>query len=307
MKIRRIVATILLLAGIFCCTCSFAWGREREIHVNVNGTDIPFTDETGYPFISSENRTLVPLRAAGEAMGLTVEWDREKNAAVFKQEYDVESYAAGSYAALKCLSVYLYVGSAQYDIVRDYIYNDGDGRGEYTGSQVISKTMETAVLNWNGRTYAPIRYLAEAFHYDISWDAATQTVHIMDYQYYELPYALGYHQNGEIMDTLYAAFQLGETVESAQVAYFHVLNYLDAAGTAIPVNQLHTEIAPMTPQELAELEEATGTHVTFGFKTGASLSAANRYNIEIQVNVTKTNGAEETALLSFLTTPPVSQ
>lgn len=307
MNLRRIITAILITLCIFSCATSLAWASDREIHVSVNGVDIPFTDETGYPFINSENRTLVPLRATGEAMGLTVQWDSEKNAAVFKQEYDVESYAAGSYAALKCVSVYMYVDSTEYDIVKDYVYNDGDGRGEYTGSQSTSKTMDTTVINQDGRTYAPIRYIAEAFHYDIGWDAATQTVKVMDYQYWDLPHALGYNQNGEVMDTLYAAFQLGENVVSAEVTYFHVLSYLDAAGTAIPVNQLHTDIEPMSTQELRALEKSTGTPVTFGFKTGTSLSAANRYNIEIQVKITKANGAVETDLLSFLTTPPAGQ
>jgi enhancing lycopene biosynthesis protein 2 len=38
--------------------------------------------------------------------------------------------------------------------------------------------MDTEAVIVNARTYAPVRYLAEAFNYDVSWDQETRTVEL---------------------------------------------------------------------------------------------------------------------------------
>lgn len=135
-----------------------------EISINVNGKPVYFTDAV--PFIDENGRTLVPLRAAAEAMDLEVEWDGEYQVAIFS--YDVPTEAGQIYHN----SVIFTIGDTEYNIAHHLQDSNGvsiaDGAGIYE--------MDTAPIIRNGRTYAPIRYLAEACEYAVDWDGATKTI-----------------------------------------------------------------------------------------------------------------------------------
>lgn len=113
-----------------------------EVSVNVGGYPVQWTDAK--PFIDSNNRTLVPLRAVGEALMLTVDWDNTAREAVFSNGESTLYFPIGSSTA-----------------------RTGDGG---------TVTMDTAAVIVNDRTYAPIRYLAEYFGFSVDWDNANQTV-----------------------------------------------------------------------------------------------------------------------------------
>ena len=110
--------------------------------VTVNGKDVTWTDAE--PFIDANSRTMVPLRAVADAMGLDVNWDGDNREA---------SFTDGS------KTIYFPI-----DVV---IARTSDGG---------TITMDTAAIITDGRTYAPIRYLAEYFGYTVGWDADTHTV-----------------------------------------------------------------------------------------------------------------------------------
>ena len=112
------------------------------ISVTVHGVHIQWTDVV--PFIDSNNRTMVPLRAVGEALGLGVEWDGNERMAIFTNGSKEIRFPVGSKVALT---------------------------GE--GSEI---EMDTATVIINNRTYAPIRFLAEYFGYEVQWNSATRTV-----------------------------------------------------------------------------------------------------------------------------------
>ena len=115
-----------------------------SINVTVNNTAIRWTDTT--PYIDSNGRTMVPLRAVADAMGLTVGWDGDKREASFTNGAKTIIFPIGNASART-------------------------GQGE-----VIP--MDTAAVIVDGRTYAPIRYLAEFFDYAVSWDGSNRTVRI---------------------------------------------------------------------------------------------------------------------------------
>ena len=89
---------------------------------------------------------MVPLRAVGEALGLTVSWDGTKREAGFSDGERSIFFPIGSRSA-----------------------RTGDGG---------SVEMDTAAVIVGDRTYAPIRYLAEFFGYTVTWDASARTVRI---------------------------------------------------------------------------------------------------------------------------------
>ncbi len=96
------------------------------------------------PMIISD-RTLVPIRAIAEYMGYTVEWDGENQIVIlYNADYsNILFYQIGNTTTLK---------------------ND----------QEIY--IDVAPVIVNGRTYLPLRAVAEAMECDVAWDGATRTV-----------------------------------------------------------------------------------------------------------------------------------
>jgi hypothetical protein len=113
-----------------------------EISVTVAGDPVAWTD--AFPFIDENSRTMVPLRAVGDALGLTVGWDGLAREAFFTDG---------------TRTIFFPIGSAE--------ARTGDGE---------TIPMDTAAVIVNDRTYAPVRYLAEYFGRTVGWDGATRTV-----------------------------------------------------------------------------------------------------------------------------------
>ena len=118
------------------------WQAPEAVKVSVDGALVWWTDAE--PFIDSNSRTMVPLRAVAEALGLTVSWDGQAREAVFTDGARTLIFPIGSTEA-----------------------RTGDGG-------VVA--MDTAAVIVSSRTYAPIRYLAEYFGYKVDWDGKTKTV-----------------------------------------------------------------------------------------------------------------------------------
>ena len=135
---RKLLSVIL----IFCVLAALLPTGAAAVDVTVNGAAVRWTDAE--PFIDENNRTMVPLRAVAEALGLSVGWDGAKREAIFSDGAKTLYFPIGSSTA-----------------------RTGDGG---------TVQMDTAAVIRNDRTYAPIRYLAEYFGFAVGWDAATKTV-----------------------------------------------------------------------------------------------------------------------------------
>ncbi len=121
---------------------AYAEKAGADVNVKVMGAAVVWQDAK--PFINGDDRTMVPLRAVGEALGLTVEWLGSRREA---------SFSDGT------KTLYFHIDSK--------VARTGDGR---------SIVMDTAAVIVNDRTYAPVRYLAEYFGYTVEWDGASRTV-----------------------------------------------------------------------------------------------------------------------------------
>lgn len=136
---------LLLLAGviILCLGLIATAGAAGEIRVMVDGYLVEFPDQK--PFINSQNRTMVPIKAPMEALQATVTWDdKTKSATINKNNRN---------------AVFT-IGSRAYTI------------------QGQKKMMDTEAVIVNGRTAFPIKYAAEALGATVTWDGATRTVMI---------------------------------------------------------------------------------------------------------------------------------
>ena len=113
-----------------------------QIELLVNGKAVVWTDAT--PFVDANQRTMVPLRAVGEALNLTVSWDAAARSANFSNGKKSIFFPIDSPCAAT-----------------------SDGQ---------SIPMDTAAVIMYGRTFAPVRYLAEYFGYTVTWDGVHKTV-----------------------------------------------------------------------------------------------------------------------------------
>lgn len=124
--------------------------EQSSIQVLVDGQPVVWTD--AIPFANKDSRTMVPLRATAEAMGLDVVWDAENGRAVFSKSYDEFTLSVEFIPR-----IYAFV-------VKDGIHFDE------------TKYMDTATEAINGRVYAPVRFLAEEFGYQVDWDTMNNAV-----------------------------------------------------------------------------------------------------------------------------------
>lgn len=111
-----------------------------EITVTVNGQKLTFDQ----PPILQNGRTLVPVRAACDAMGVGIQW--------FGTEQRIILTKNGKK------------------------FNMQIGSKEYLMNQISYGAFDVAPQIINNRTLLPIRAIAEFFGYDVGWDANTQTV-----------------------------------------------------------------------------------------------------------------------------------
>ncbi len=142
-KILALILTGVLTIGMG--TSAFA----ADINVTVENKQIAWTDAK--PFIK-DSRTLVPLRPIANALGLSVVWNAEAQQAGFSDGYTTVVFELNSNA---------------------YLIFIGENAEAYEEVQ-----MDTAAISENGRTYAPAKYLAQAFGYNVGWNGNTNTVTI---------------------------------------------------------------------------------------------------------------------------------
>ena len=143
---KKLRIPLLLLFSILLLTVSLnGTYASNSIKVTIDGASVQWTDAE--PFIDDNYRTMVPLRAVGEALGLNVDWDNSAKEAIFTKSSE---------------TIYFPIDSMYYRTENGTI-----------------ESMDTAAVIVKNRTYAPVRYLAEYFGYNVSWDGSTQTVVII--------------------------------------------------------------------------------------------------------------------------------
>jgi uncharacterized protein YbbC (DUF1343 family) len=119
------------------------YGHARtpgQIGVVVNNTPIFFDSE---PYINSDNRTMVPLRAIAEALSAKVYWDGARYAVTIVKGDRTVGLAIGSNVA------------------------------KVNG---VAKTMDTVPILRQDRTVVPVRFVSEFMGAAVEWDEPSRTV-----------------------------------------------------------------------------------------------------------------------------------
>lgn len=158
---RRVFSGLLavLMAAMLVIPATAA---EPAVTVTLDGVPVQWTDAT--PFIDENGRTMVPLRAVAEAMGLEVEWDDAAQIAWFSEIKEFSNRTTSDAIGFPIGKMECY-----------NVYTDTYSNGKID-SYTETSDMNTAAVLKDGRTYAPLRYLAEFFFFDVAWNEATFTV-----------------------------------------------------------------------------------------------------------------------------------
>lgn len=128
-------------------------GVPGQVGVMVNGVYVKFPDAA--PEVA-DGRTMIPVRALVEAVDGEVSYDDGK--IVCKTDK---------------AAVTLNVGSDEATVEHPAPENNDEATGE-------TIKMDCAPCIKGGRTYVPVRFIAEALGYDVGWDSAYQTAVLLD-------------------------------------------------------------------------------------------------------------------------------
>lgn len=161
---KRIFSILLSLALLLCLVP--AASAAGSVSVTVNGKAVTWTD--AQPFVNGDGRTMVPLRAVADAMGLDVNWDSNQRIASFSR-----SGVAYNGQCPWTNTIQFPIGSKTATGIAAANWVSSEPDIDYT-----TVKMDTAAVIKSSRTYAPIRYLAEYFGCIVQWNAATRTVAI---------------------------------------------------------------------------------------------------------------------------------
>jgi len=151
-RIITMLLAVLALASSGVVKMQSATAAE-PVTVYVNDRKITFPDAPAY--IDDNNRTQIPMRFISEALGAKVDWDGPGQRATFKLDVD------GGVARAD-----FYIGDSVYYVIQP------------PGFKQERLMMDTVAVAENGRTYVPVRYVAEALGATVEWNSETKTVYI---------------------------------------------------------------------------------------------------------------------------------
>lgn len=173
---RRILASVLVLTMVFSLSLTCAYADSSNVKVTVDGKAVTFNNDLGYPYIDNNGRTMVPFRAVANFMsGVKVGWNGDSREAAFFKSGSVMPQSGQGYQLQAMVHFPIDTNQAWggYKWVSSYYYPNEPDNTLFWHRLV---TMDTNAVIKNSRTYAPIRFLAEALGYDVGWNGNTRTV-----------------------------------------------------------------------------------------------------------------------------------
>ncbi|MGI6424180.1 MAG: copper amine oxidase N-terminal domain-containing protein [Tepidanaerobacteraceae bacterium] len=177
---RKVFKVLICVLVIFCIFMPNLFAAP--ITVTIDGEAVAFTDAE--PFVDANYRTQCPLRVIAEALGCTVDWNQEEQKITVQKEYtETDTLVMRRYYTLS---------SGRYDTYYEHLrkleltvannlktlhsYYSLYGQRSSDIDGFSEEEMDTSPIIKDNRTYLPVRYLAEAFGYDVGWDEANKTV-----------------------------------------------------------------------------------------------------------------------------------
>jgi hypothetical protein len=209
-KIASILAVVLVLATVLATGAMAA--SEPAVSVRVNGMTVAFPD--GQPYVDANSRTMIPVRFVTEQLGAKVSWDNKTQTAIIEKD-DIR--------------IDIPIGNSTLKVTED--------------GKTRSVRMDTEAVLKEGRTYVPIRFVAEALGAYVDYSDAFKTVGIyLDeltaeeiatlraYAYTQPEYAISYEEakamySADDLEYYYGADRAGFTnFANTHEHLYHTLN-----------------------------------------------------------------------------------
>ena len=194
-KIASILAVVLILSTVLS-TSAMAASLEPAVTVRVNGMVIAFPD--GQPYVDANSRTMIPVRFVTEQLGAKVSWGNKTQTAVIEKDG---------------IRIDIPIGDSMLKVTEN--------------GKVRSVQMDTEAMLKEGRTYVPIRFVAEALGAVVDYSDAFRTVGIYldeltaeeiatlrGYAYTQPEYAIGYENAKTMYSTGDLAYYYGNQRDS---------------------------------------------------------------------------------------------
>lgn len=141
--ISLMAGLMMALTGTVVPAANIAAAQDNKIRLSVNENVLTFLD--AQPFKDENGRIQVPMRRISEALGGTLEWNADDKKITIKKDESV---------------IVLLIDEKT-------INKDGS-----------TIEMDTAAMIKDGRTYVPVRFVAEAFGAEVEWVSAKNSVAI---------------------------------------------------------------------------------------------------------------------------------
>jgi len=131
---------------------------DTELEIEIDGKKVEFTNK---PFIDNEGRTQVPVREFCEQLNYSVLWWEEtQTVAISTVPPDLDRTDGGGAGG------------------DNYFFTIGENRYRRGGTYY---DMDTAAQIIDGRTYVPLRYLAQAARYNIAYNPGSHSMRFIGY------------------------------------------------------------------------------------------------------------------------------
>ena len=297
-KVKKIIAVFLVVVFVLGGTATTALGQEG-IRISVDNELLTFDD--AFPYIDENSRTMVPLYRIAEPLDLGVQWDGKSRTAVFSKTYKSEKflfYASDGDAAadyyISSQSVTFAIGSKK-AVIRYELCHFGEEEPTYICTKDV--VMDTTAIIRNSRTYAPVRYLAEAFMCSVRWEGSTKTAQIATV----VPIALKQEKGiitgvdditsipGNYSDPQNAITAAGYNVPEAQAAYAReVIDLVNVERSSRGIPLLRMDVAMMKAAQARAVEST----ILFSHTRPGGLSC---FSIFADYGITMNKGSENLA------------
>ena len=177
MFLKGFVAAVIIGLSLTATTIVFA---QSDLTMTLDGqvieSDVP-------PFIEND-RTMVPVRFISEAFGAEVDWVEDARLVTITKDHgvliqlEIGSYTMERVHTLRAEYISLPDGDVE-RIVENYF-------------RVFSLGLDVAAVIRDGRTFVPVRNIADALGIMTSWDAETRTVIFTSFVLDDFPEGLSY-------------------------------------------------------------------------------------------------------------------
>lgn len=140
---RYFKSLIVFMIFVFLLLSFSIDGRAASINIKVNGEDFAQSGEA----VIIDNRTYIPVRAFTELLGYYVSWDGKAREAIVTDGKQTTKFFVNS-------------------------------KKVYFDEKILYMDSRAVIID--GRTYAPVRFIAEIYGHEVLWESETSTVLISE-------------------------------------------------------------------------------------------------------------------------------